>query len=212
MRSEPVRKRRMRIRYTNRFKCLLCYLVCFSLPLLWQLMSNLILYPYKLAGTAPNVTEQFLNVFPFLRGALGGLAAQAAIPAAATAASLSSALAAREEGWLAFLALCTLLAWLLTLLVQLLWRFLHRGPLLASRALLSAIRAYRLTMLCVLLINAAFAATVWYFGLRHVAGRTPWDFFAAFGSYVFNLLAAFFVSRFAAPPTLSGKHAFFKRL
>ncbi len=202
----------MRIRYTNRFKCLLCYLICFSLPLLWQLVAILIIYPYKLAGTAPDVVGRLLNAFPFLRGALGALASRTAIPSGANAASLSAALAAREESWLTFLAACTLLAWLLTLLAQLLWRFLHRKPLLAARAFRSAVSAYRLTMLCVLLMNGFIAAVVWYFGLRHVAGRTPWDFCAAFGSYGLNFLAAFFASRLAAPPTLSGKHAFFKRL
>lgn len=212
MRQGSVRKRRMRIRYTNRFKCLLCYLVSFSLPLLWQLAANFLVYPYKLAGTAPDVAGQLASAFPFLRAPLGAAASSAAIPAVATAASLSTALAAREESWLRFLAGCALLAWLLTLLVQLLWRFLHRSPLLAARACRAAVRAYRLTMLCVLILNAAIAGAVWYFGVRHVAGRTLWDFAAAFGVYALNVLAAFCVSRLAAPATLSGKHAFFKRL
>ncbi len=46
--------RRIRIRRTNRLKCLVCYLVCFALPVLWQFIGLWLIYPYKLAATAPN--------------------------------------------------------------------------------------------------------------------------------------------------------------
>ena len=52
--------RRIRIRRTNRLKCLVCYLVCFALPVLWQFIGLWLIYPYKLAATAPNAAAEDL--------------------------------------------------------------------------------------------------------------------------------------------------------
>ena len=35
----------VRLRWSNRVKCLMCYLVCFALPLLWQAAASLWIYP-----------------------------------------------------------------------------------------------------------------------------------------------------------------------
>lgn len=75
-----------------------------------------------------------------------------------------------------------------------------------------AIRTYRLTLLWLCAVNAAFAAVVWLAGVRWIPGRTGWDLAAYFGCYALNVLAAAAVSRLAAPPAISGRHAFFKRL
>ena len=35
----------VRLRWSNRVKCLMCYLVCFALPLLWHAAASLWIYP-----------------------------------------------------------------------------------------------------------------------------------------------------------------------
>lgn len=202
---------RLRVRYACRIKCLLCYLICFSLPLLWQLAAVGLIYPRKLAGTAPDAARGLGVLFPFLEGALRPLAL-ACTPVSAQPQALRAAMAAREQSWLLFVCACALLAWLLTLLLQLLWRFSHRSPVQTARATRRAIRDYRLTLVWICLLNAAFAALVWLAGAKTVAGLNLWDIAAYFGCYPLTALAALAVSRLAAPAVLSGRHAFFKRL
>ena len=96
--------------------------------------------------------------------------------------------------------------------MQLLWRAGQRSAIQPARATRRAIRTYRLTLLCLCAVNAAFAAVVWLAGVRWIPGRTGWDLAAYFGCYALNVLAAAAVSRLAAPPAISGRHAFFKRL
>ena len=55
----------VRLRWSNRVKCLMCYLVCFALPLLWQAAASLWIYPLKLTGTAPNVALHLQAALPF---------------------------------------------------------------------------------------------------------------------------------------------------
>ena len=126
--------------------------------------------------------------------------------------ALRAALFSREQSWLWFLATCALAAWLITLAVQLLWRAGQRSAIQPARAARRAIRTYRLTLLWLCAVNAAFAAVVWLAGGRWIPGRTGWDLAAYFGCYALNVLAAAAVSRLAAPPAISGRHAFFKRL
>ena len=110
------------------------------------------------------------------------------------------------------IAAAALAAWLITLAVQLLWRAGQRSAIQPARATRRAIRTYRLTLLWLCAVNAAFAAVVWLAGVRWIPGRTGWDLAAYFGCYALNVLAAAAVSRLAAPPAISGRHAFFKRL
>lgn len=203
-----VRKRRLRMRSGNHLQCLLCYLIVFSVPLVWQYIMLRMVYPWKLAATAPDVAAHLLAAFPFLDGWLSPIAASTADNASA----LRDVLAAREQVWLWALGVCAACAWLLTLLVQLIWRFANRSPILSARATARAIRSYRLTMLIVWLLNAAIAAGVWLFGVAFIAGRTLWDHLVSFGVFLLIPLAAAIVSRLAASPAISGKHAFFKRI
>lgn len=202
-----MRKRTLRMHSGNRAVCLICY-AAFLLPLLWQYAALRLLYPWKLASTAPDVCAQLVNTFP----ALSRWLSPVAVPAAGSAFDLRAMLAVREENWLTALALSALAAWSLTLLLQLIWRFTTRSAVFAARKTARAIHTYRLTMLMVWLLNAAIAAGVWYFGVQHITGRTLWDYVVSFGIYALNPLAAAFVCRFAASAAISGKHAFFKRI
>lgn len=134
--------------------------------------------------------------------------------AAADAApqAVRAAMTVREQSWLALVAVCALAAWLVTLIAQLIWRGANHKPTQAARATQAAILAYRLNMLVIWLCNAAFAAALWFLGARQIAGFAQWDALCYFGAYLLNPLAAICVSRLAAPPTLSARHGFFKRL
>lgn len=67
-------------------------------------------------------------------------------------------------------------------------------------------------LLALCALNVAFAALVWFSGMRSIPGRNLWDALAYWGCYPLNVLAAAAVSRLAAPPVISGRHAFFRRL
>ena len=206
--SGRIRRRPLRMRRSSRLACLVCYALAFGLPLLWEYAALSLLYPRKLAATAPDAAAHLLGAFPFLEGALADIAARTA----EIAAPLYQVIWAREQFWLPFLGLCAAAAWALTLLVQLWWRFMHRSPLLAARQTARAIRSYRLTMLLVWTLNAAVAALVWFFGVRYIPGRTLWDYVVSFGIFALLPCAAALTSRLAASSAISGRHAFFKRL
>ncbi|MEG0995969.1 MAG: hypothetical protein RR367_02280 [Clostridia bacterium] len=205
-------RRRVRVRFSNHVKCLFCYLICFAVPVLWQAMGLWLCYPYQLAGTAPNVARHLLDALPLLSGTLSGMANAAADPAAADPALWRAALAVRDGAWRAFLVGCYVPAWALTLLTQLLWRFAHGRAVFTARNTARAVHAYRLLQLGIWAINALFASTVWLAGVRFIPQRTAWDFLVYFVAYALNALAALCCFRLAAPPALSGRHAFFKRL
>lgn len=202
--------RRIRIRRTNRLKCLVCYLVCFALPVLWQFIGLWLIYPYKLAATAPNAAAALARLAPL--PALISLAQRCMAAADAAPQAVRAAMTVREQSWLALVAVCALAAWLVTLIAQLIWRGANHKPTQAARATQAAILAYRLNMLVIWLCNAAFAAALWFLGARQIAGFAQWDALCYFGAYLLNPLAAICVSRLAAPPTLSARHGFFKRL
>ena len=61
-------------------------------------------------------------------------------------------------------------------------------------------------------VNLAGAAALWLLGVQFVQGRTGWDYAIYFSPFLLNALAAVGCFRLAAPPVLSGKGAFFKRL
>ncbi len=201
-----------RVRYSNRFKCLLCYVVAFALPLVWQWAALAFIYPYKLAGTAPNAAQTLMELLPFLQGALQPLAQAATAAANATPDMLRAALAAREQAWFALVCGCLLCAWLLTLVLQLVWRFTRRAGIATAQATRRAIRAYRLWLLVIGLVALVFAALLWLMGVRRIPGVGVWDGLCYFAAYGLCVLAAAVVSRLAAPPALSGRHGYFKRL
>ena len=61
-------------------------------------------------------------------------------------------------------------------------------------------------------VNLAGGAALWLLGVQFVQGRTGWDYVIYFCPFLLNGLAAIVCFRLAAPPVLSGKGAFFKRL
>lgn len=202
------RKRTLRMRRGSPLACLGCYLIAFSVPLLWQYTAIRLIYPWKLASTAPDIAAHLLSTFPFLHPLLQSAAAMTA----ETAAPLREVLAAREEIWLAALTAGAMAAWLISLFIQLIWRVTHRSPLFSARQTARAVRSYRIVMLVILVINAAAAALIWLFGARFIPGRTLWDYLVCFGVFALIPPAAAFVSRFAASSAISGRHGFFKRL
>ena len=141
----------------------------------------------------------------------------AAASAAQTSAGASpelwrQALQHREQQWLLFWTAVWTVVWLLTLLLQLGWRLRHQKPCFAARNTLRAIRDYRLTQTVIWAVNLAGGAALWLLGVQFVQGRTGWDYVIYFCPFLLNGLAAIVCFRLAAPPVLSGKGAFFKRL
>lgn len=201
-----------KVRRTNRWKVSLCYLACFAVPWGWLFCALRFVYPYRLAGSAPMIAQNLISALPFLGAALAPAAALAADPAAASAQAWADALGARDLQWMLFLVVLLAAAWLITLLCQLLWRVSHARPVDAARNARRAIRDYRLMMALVWLVNLAACAALWLLGARFIPSRAAWDYLAYFVPYALNVLAAFGCFRLAAPPVLSGKHAFFKRL
>ena len=156
------------IRYSNRCKCLLCYLLAFALPLLWLAAAVWFLYPCRLAGTAPNVAANLLSLCPGLEKLLPSLTQTAqlcAVPEGLGGQAFRVALVARERVWLAFTTGCALLVWGLTLLVQLGWRVRFSSAVGAASQTGRAIRSYRLRMILLAGINGLMAALVWLAGV-----------------------------------------------
>lgn len=203
------------IRYSNRCKCLLCYLLAFALPLLWLAAAVWFLYPCRLAGTAPNVAANLLSLCPGLEKLLPSLTQTAqlcAVPEGLGGQAFRVALVARERVWLAFTTGCALLVWGLTLLFQLGWRARFSSAVGAASQTGRAIRSYRLRMILLAGINGLMAALVWLAGVRFIGDRGLWDALTYFLPYPLHLLAAWLVFRLAAPAAISGRHGFFKRL
>ncbi len=202
----------LRLRPSNRIKVLLCYLICFALPLLWQWAALRLVYPYKLANTAPAIADTLCALLPWVGGSLPAMAQAARLPAQSDPVQWAQVLEVRDQHWQGFLAICFLAAWLLTLLIQLWWRFRHRKGVQASRMADKARRSYRLHMLVILPVNIVTALFVYLAGVQHIPSRTLWDYLVYFPAYGLNLLAAMACFRLAAPSVISGKHAYFKRL
>ena len=196
--------RPLRVRYSNHFKCLLCYLIVFLLPLLAQGMGLVWIYPYKLSGTAPDLGQTLPEVLPGLSPLLEGLQSRLS--------GLVPGLTSRELLWLLFLGSCGFAAWLLTLLIQLLWRLSHGKATFAARRVRRGVHSMRWMLLLLWLLNAAFAFGIWMLGLGFVPRKTPWDYLCCYPLYLLNPLCAWVVSRLAAPPVLSSRNGFFKRL
>ncbi|MEG0491862.1 MAG: hypothetical protein RR696_01535 [Clostridia bacterium] len=205
-------KKAVPLRRSNRAKCLLCYLICFALPLAWQAIALLFLYPSHLVGTAPNIVENLVNALPFLQGLLEKPLLRSTVPAGFDPHAVAAALRAQAHCWLFFVSLCAGLAWALTLALQLVWRFSHSRAYMTAQFTQRAVTSYRLLQTLLWLCNALFAALLWLLGVQFIAGRNLWDFAVCFAVYPLNAMAAFACFRLAAPPAISGKHAFFKRL
>ena len=205
-------RRRVRVRFSNRFKCLLCYVACFALPLLYQAAGLWLVYPYRLASTAPSLARTLLDALPMLEGALGEVARRSELAGTLGPQALLQTLAYRDLVWRVALGGWFALAWLTTLLWQLGWRAAHAKPVMAARATQRAVASYRVNLLLILALNAGFAAVVWLVGVQFIQGRTAWDYLTYFVAYALNVLAALCCFRLAAPPVLSGRRAFFKRL
>lgn len=204
--------KRLRLRTSGGLKPLLCYLVCFALPLLWQYAGLFLVYPFKLANTAPAIAETLVKLLPVYPAPLEAAAMEAALPAVSDPALWQTALSLRDDHWRLFAAACFLAAWLVTLLIQLWWRMRHSKAINAAKLARRAKHTYRLNMLLIIAVNAAMALILWLCGVQHIFGRTLWDYLVYFPAYGLNVLAAMVCFRLAAPPAISGKHAFFKRL
>ena len=126
--------------------------------------------------------------------------------------ALLETLAARDNVWRVTVGAIVALCWALSLLWQLLWRARYLRPRQGARAAMRAITTYRGSMAGIWALNLLGALCVYLVGARLIAGRTVWDTLMYFGSFVLAPLAAMLCSRLAAPPAISGKHAFFRRL
>ena len=201
-----------KVRYHNRTKVLLCYALVWGIALLLPYLGLHFLYPYKLAGTAPLLNLNLAQLPFALPAALREAVSAAVPPADAGTAALLAALTARDLIWRYVVGGFTLLAWALSLLWQLLWRARYTHPRQAARTALRAVRGYRWSMLGIWALNLLGAFCVYLIGVQQIAGRTVWDYLLYFNGFVLNPVAAVLCFRLAAPPAISGKHAFFKRL
>ena len=204
--------KRLRLRTSGGIKPLLCYLICFALPVLWQYAGLWLVYPFKLANTAPAIADTLQKLLPLRSAALEAAALEASLPTVSDPGLWSAALSLRDEHWRLFVAVCFVAAWAVTLLIQLWWRIRHSKGLNAAKLCRRAKATYRLNLLVILLINAAVALLLYLSGVQHIPGRTVWDWLVYFPAFGLNVLAAMICFRLAAPPAISGKHAFFKRL
>lgn len=200
------------VHYSNKTKVLLCYLLAWGFVLLAVLVGLAWVYPYQLAGTAPNIAENLAASFPFLASPLESSRQAAAIGDGAGAAAVSLALSARDGAWRMFVASTIGACWVLSLLGQLGWRFAYRRPLLVAQATRRAVHTYRLVFLSIVALNLLGALAVYLLGMRFVEGKTLWDWLIDMGGFGLNGFAAWLCFRMAAPPAISGKGAFFKRL
>ena len=196
-----------RVKYHNRTKVLLCYLLAWGLALAVPFAALAWLYPFKLAGTAPQLAAPLAGLAIALPQA-----AREALAAGGSGAALTQALAARDLLWRYTVAGVAAAAWLASLLLQLLWRVRFARPRHGARSVQRAVAAYRAALLAVLGINVLGALLVVLLGLRLVAAPTVWDYLIYFCGFAANPLAALCCFRLAAPPAISGRHAFFKRL
>ena len=117
------------IKYSNRTKVLLCYLLAWGLALLLPAAALAYLYPYKLAGTAPDALQNFawLPLPAVAREAL------AAGDAALGRGDLLKALTARDLAWRYAAGGMAVLGWTLSLVMQLIWRSAYVRPRQGAR-------------------------------------------------------------------------------
>lgn len=211
--TPPPTKRDMqvKVKYSNKTRVLLCYILVFGMALALPIAMLVWVYPYTLVGTAPDVAENLLQTLPGLRRWLGATADAASIHGLSGTA-LGLALVARDLHWRVFVGSVFLLCWLLSLILQLLWRRSYRRPLMASRSTRRAVRSFRLMMLLVFVLNLLGGALVYFLGIRFISEKTFWDWALFAAGFLLNIVAAWICFRLAAPPAISGKHGFFIRL
>lgn len=205
-----------KIHYHNRTKVLLIYLVCWGLALLVPLAGLWWFYPNKLAGSAPLLSQNLMELMrqiprlPFsdtLHSALDTVLAGAAVQGVA----LEKYLAARDLIWQSVATLLYILAWTLTWLGQLVWRAFSGRSALTQKKVRRAVNRYHISMAGLWVMNGLFAAALYLVGMRGIQDFGVWDLLLYLNGYLLNLLAAIFCFRFAAPSSISGKRAFFRR-
>jgi len=170
------------------------------------------IYPYTLVGTSPPLAEHVALALPFAKNWLEEIIQETTVTEGMSAVSVAGALAARDLQWRVFLAGCHLACWLASFCLQLGWRSLYRRPLRLASAARRALCTYRLTLLIVLLVNGIGALLIYFWGMRFIGGKNHWDWLISMNGFGLNLAAAWLCFRLGAPPAISGKRAFFKRL
>ena len=206
------KKTRFRLQYHNRTKVLLCYVLAWGLAILLPYLGLIWLYPDKLAGAAPEVSQSLLSLPLALPDAVERLLQTTAYTQGMDQKALLAAMEARDLVWRYGVGGVVALAALAILVWQLLWRAKYTRPKQAARAAMRAVADYRLSMAGIVALNAVFALALYLFGVRWIGGRTGWDYLVYFGGFILNPLAAMVCFRLAAPPAISGKHSFFIRL
>jgi len=203
-----VQVRQTKTKYTNRVKVLIFYIVIWCLAIFLPVAGLVKVYPSELNSAAPAIAKHLAEAFPGSSTWLQGY-----IDSAEGRNGTSQA--AKQEAdlqWCFFIGAVTAATWLASLFTQLCWRSFYVSPVRPARAARQAIQSYRLLLLAIILANMAASASIYGLGLRFVEGRTAWDWALSMGGLALNILAAFLSFRFAAPPSISGKHSFFKRL
>ena len=119
----------LRVKYHNRTKVLLCYVLAWGLALLLPLLALVYLYPYKLAGSAPELGASLLALNVPLPQALRS----ALDSTGGGQAALGAAIAARDLVWRYVVGAAVALTWVLALLCQFLWRTGYMRPKSGAR-------------------------------------------------------------------------------
>lgn len=207
-----LKKASTRVKYHNRTKVLLCYLLAWGLALLLPYLGLAFIYPYKLAGSAPELAQSLLNLHLTLPGLSEDALAATALTAGMAQGALTAALTARDLVWRYVVGGMVGLAAVLSLVWQLLWRARFMRPRQAAKSALKAVTGYRWAMAGIWGLNAVLALVLYLIGVRWIGGKTVWDYMVYFSGFVLVPVAAWICFRLAAPPAISGRHGFFRRL
>jgi len=207
-RKHTVRIQQMKTKYTNRVKVLVFYIVVWFLAVFLPIAGLVKVYPSELNSAAPAIAKHLAEAFPGASSWLQGYMDSAE----GRNGTSQEAKQAADTQWCVFVGTVTAAAWLTSLFAQLCWRSFYVSPVRPARAARQAIHSYRLLLLAIILANLAASACIYGLGLRFVAGRTVWDWTLSMGGFALNIIAAFLSFRFAAPPSISGKRSFFRRL
>lgn len=202
---------RLKIHFSNRLKGFLCYVFCFSIPLIWLWIGVRYVYPYRLTGTAPDVSLFINNRLSVLGSAFDAFFQKTGLLEGITEASIR--LVVKDDlYWLGYFSLLVIAAWILTLAMQLIWRACSAVPWNTAKATQRAVIRFRVMEILVAAFNVVLAVFLWQTGVCAITGKVFWDYTMYFGPFLFNMLAYIITSRLVAPAVISGKNAFFKRL
>lgn len=199
------RKPLPRARVRRAWKVALMDLCILGLLAAWLLFALGALYPRYLARTAPE------EALPYL--ATSAEQTAAVLSPDMTPEARARAYDLRDNLWRRGLLVLQGGGAVIMYLLVLLWRLhLKRHTLPYGRQVRRAGYTCFFTGMAILLAQLALAWVCWRYGLRFVAGRTPWDYLCALGCYPLTWLCSVPLRRLGAPAAYCARRGAFRRL